>query len=128
MPSASSVTHRRWRYSELNWLRKIVNSQARMLVPGWNWSIWVKARTIVSCTRSSARSLLAVSETANARSRGTVARISWRNEAVSVRLLCGDGDDFKRCDIGKFQTPGAATRRCTCANSAERAALAARRQ
>src|SRR4051812_11944813 len=48
--------------------------------------MWVSTRTIVSCTRSSARSLLAVSETAKARSLGTIARISPRNAGVSARL------------------------------------------
>src|SRR5215212_8716585 len=80
------MVQRRWRYSELNWLRRIVNSQARKFVPGSNCAICVSARTMVSWTRSSARSGLAVKETAKARRRGTVARISRRKAAESGRL------------------------------------------
>lgn len=35
-------------------LRRIVNSQARRLVPGVNWVCACRASTTVSCTRSSA--------------------------------------------------------------------------
>src|SRR3984893_19228304 len=86
-PSASSTSRRRLRYSERNRLRKIVNTQAGMLVPGWNESICASARSKVSCTRSSARSILPQSEMAKARRLGTVAR-TWSRIAGSSFMLC----------------------------------------
>ena len=53
----------------------MVNSQADMLVPGWNESMLAIARISVSCTRSSARSTLPDNEIANARRLGTAANI-----------------------------------------------------
>ena len=60
----------------------MVNSHAGMLVPGWNEWIFASARSIVSCTRSSARSTLPDSEIANARRLGIAARI-WSLELGS---------------------------------------------
>src|SRR5215216_4089867 len=96
------MVQRRWRYSELNWLRRIVNSQARKFVPGSNCAIRVSARTMVSWTRSSARSGLAVKETAKARRRGTVARISLRKAAESGRLLDCLREVLDRAGIDSF--------------------------
>src|ERR1700689_3703259 len=50
----------------------MVNSHAGMLVPGSNESMCANARSNVSCTKSSARSILPHSEIANARRLGTV--------------------------------------------------------
>ena len=51
-----------------------------MLVPGWNELMLASARSSVSCTRSSARSTLPLSEMANARRLGTAARIASRTD------------------------------------------------
>src|ERR1041385_5215979 len=51
------------------------NNHAGMLVPGWNEWMLASARNSVSCTRSSARSTLPLSEMANARRLGTAATI-----------------------------------------------------
>src|SRR6202043_2148074 len=81
-PSASSTSRRRLRYSERNRLRRMVNSHAGMLVPGWNESMWESARNSVSCTRSSARSILPHNEMANARRLGTL-ESTWSRIAGS---------------------------------------------
>ena len=57
-------------------------SHAGMLVPGSKLSIWASARSSVSCTKSSARSILPHSEMAKARRLGTVAR-TWSRIAGS---------------------------------------------
>src|ERR1700716_357401 len=77
-PSPSSTSRRRLRYSERNRLRRMVNSQADMLVPGVNESILLSARSSVSCTRSSARSILPQSDMAKARKAGTAASMLSR--------------------------------------------------
>ena len=51
---------------ERNRLRRMVNSQADILVPGSKESILVSARSSSPCTRSSARSILPQSDIANA--------------------------------------------------------------
>src|SRR6202040_2948957 len=51
---------------------RMVNSHAGMLVPGSKESMWESARSNVSCTRSSARSILPHNEMANARRLGTL--------------------------------------------------------
>src|SRR5580704_10514393 len=66
----------------------MVNSHAGMLVPGWKESICASARNSVSCTRSSARSILPHNEMANARRLGTVAR-TWSRIAGSSFMLSG---------------------------------------
>src|ERR1700722_322838 len=48
-------------------LRRIVNNHARRLVPGWNFSELLHARSNDSCTRSSARETEPDKEIANAR-------------------------------------------------------------
>src|SRR5437868_12150269 len=58
----------------------MVNIQADMLVPGWKESMFAMERSNVSCTRSSARSMLPDSEIAKARRLGTAASIASRNE------------------------------------------------
>src|SRR5277367_2679916 len=60
----------------------MVKSHAGILVPGSKESIWASARNSVSCTRSSARSILPHSEMANARRLGTVAS-TWSRIAGS---------------------------------------------
>src|ERR1700753_4505316 len=60
----------------------MVNSHAGRLEPGWNESILASARSRVSCTRSSARSPLPLSEIAKARRLGTDARMSSRSSFV----------------------------------------------
>src|SRR5437899_302983 len=67
----------------------MVISQADMCDPGWNESMLVTARRSVSCTRSSARSTLPLSEIANARKLGTAASMASRaaGEASSARSL-----------------------------------------
>src|SRR5690349_513554 len=49
-----------------------------MFDPGWKESMFASARSIVSCTKSSARSTLPLSEMAKARKLGPVARLSSR--------------------------------------------------
>jgi hypothetical protein len=58
-----------------------------MFVPGWNELMLAMARRSVSCTRSSARSTLPLSEIANARRLGTAANMASRTagEASSAR-------------------------------------------
>src|ERR687883_529244 len=75
---------RRLRYSDRNRLRRIVNSHADMLVPRSKESMFASARSKVSCTRSSARSTLPLSEMANARRFGTAARTASRTDGSSV--------------------------------------------
>ncbi len=53
---------------------------ADRFVPGSNESIFVMARSKVSCTRSSARSTLRLSEIANARKLGTAASMASRTD------------------------------------------------
>src|SRR6476661_5556415 len=65
----------------------MVNSQAGRFEPGWNESILAMARSNVSCTRSSARSPLPLSEIANARRLGTDAKMSSRSESVRGILV-----------------------------------------
>ena len=77
-PSESSTSRRRFRYSDRNRFRKIVNSQADILVPGSNDLRFAQARNNVSCTKSSARSTLPQSEMANARRLGTAASMTSR--------------------------------------------------
>ncbi len=62
-------------------------SQADMCDPGWNELMLAMARRSVSCTRSSARSTLPLSEIANARKLGTAASMASRTagEASSAR-------------------------------------------
>src|ERR1700689_4251020 len=60
----------------------MVNSHAGMLVPGSNESMCANARSNVSCTKSSARSILPHSEIANARRLGTVVS-TWSRMAGS---------------------------------------------
>src|SRR5260370_28773305 len=74
----SSTSRGRWRYSERNRLRRIVNSHADMLVPGSNELRFANARSSASCTRSSARSTFPHNEMANARKLGTAASITSR--------------------------------------------------
>jgi hypothetical protein len=64
-------------------------SQADMCDPGWNELMLAMARKSVSCTRSSARSTLPLSEIANARKPGTAASMASRTagEASSARSL-----------------------------------------
>src|SRR3984893_3942935 len=89
-PSPSSTSRRRLRYSERNRLRRMVNSQADMLVPGSNESMLVSARNSVSCTRSSARSILPQSDMANARKPGTAASmVSRMPESTVIRTILG---------------------------------------
>src|SRR5262245_45535237 len=64
----------------------MVNSQAGMLEPGSKESILARARSRVSCTRSSARSTLPESEIANARRLGTAARTASRTEGSRVMV------------------------------------------
>src|SRR5277367_3507709 len=64
----------------------MVKSHAGILVPGSKESIWASARNSVSCTRSSARSILPHNEMANARRLGTVAR-TWSRIAGSSFML-----------------------------------------
>src|SRR5215475_7356405 len=92
----------------------MVNNQARRLVPGWNCSMWVSARTIVSCTRSSARSVEAVSETAKARRRGTVARISPRSAEVKGPVLDFLGEGFDRLGIRSISNSAPPLATCEC--------------
>src|SRR5947209_17178478 len=65
----------------------MVISQADMCDPGWNELMLAMARRSVSCTRSSARSTLPLSEIANARKLGTAASMASRTagEASSAR-------------------------------------------
>src|SRR6476646_8577918 len=58
----------------------MVISQADMFVPGWNELMLAMARRSVSCTRSSARSTLPLSEIANARKLGTAASMTSRTD------------------------------------------------
>src|SRR5580698_1787040 len=60
----------------------MVNSHAGMLVPGSKESICESARNSVSCTRSSARSILPHNDMANARRLGTV-ESTWSRIAGS---------------------------------------------
>src|SRR5262245_11011806 len=87
LPSTSSTSRRRLRYSDRNRLRRIVNSQAAILVPGWNESILARARSTVSWTRSSARSTLPHSEMANARRFGIEPSTASRVEGSRVIRL-----------------------------------------
>ena len=59
-----------------------MNSQAVMQVPGSNFSMLARARTMVSCTRSSARSGLWASDLANARKLGSAASIASRTSGL----------------------------------------------
>jgi hypothetical protein len=61
-----------------NRLRKIVMSHAARLVPGRNESRWVTARKSVSCTKSSAPSIVPHNDNANFRRLGTFAKSSAR--------------------------------------------------
>jgi hypothetical protein len=63
---------------------KIVNSHADMLVPGWNESLLDSARSRVSCTRSSARSVFRHNEIAKARRLGTAASIKSRDAGLET--------------------------------------------
>src|SRR5262249_27310808 len=78
VPSTSSTSRRRLRYSERNRLRRMVNSHADILVPGSKDPRFANARSSASCTRSSARSTLPHNEMANARKLGTAASITSR--------------------------------------------------
>ena len=77
---ASTGSYLRLRCLERNKLRRIVNNQADIFVPGWNESILSIARNRVSCTRSSARSTFLLSEMAKARKFGTASSIVSRAE------------------------------------------------
>src|SRR5580693_2095035 len=55
-----------------------------MLVPGSNESMLAMARSNVSCTRSSARSILPHSDIANARKLGTTPSIASRSDGARV--------------------------------------------
>src|ERR1700716_338355 len=107
-PSPSSTSRRRLRYSERNRLRRMVNSQADMLVPGANESILLSARRSVSCTRSSARSSLPQSDMAKARNPGTAASMASRTlgsafipAVLASRLveLTQEGDEALGCRL-----------------------------
>src|SRR6185369_9614145 len=67
----------------------MVKSHADMFVPAVNESILAMARSKVSCTRSSARSTLPLSEIANARKLGTAASMTSRTNGAggSTRLF-----------------------------------------
>src|ERR1700686_4069513 len=93
LPSPSSTSRRRLRYSERNRLRRIVKSQADIFVPGSNELILAIARSKVSCTRSSARSTLPHSDIANARRLGTTPSIASRSDGARVigAILCPSG-------------------------------------
>src|ERR1700681_2189835 len=90
-PSPSSTSRRRLRYSERNRLRRMVNNQADMFVPGSNESMLLSARSSVSCTRSSARSIFPQSDMAKARRPGTAASMVSRTpgSAFIRTVLCG---------------------------------------
>src|SRR3954465_3441718 len=70
----------------------MVNSQARRLVPGSNFSRFVQALINVSCTRSSASEPLWLSDQAKARSAGISATTSSRQLDVAVMApsICPD--------------------------------------
>jgi hypothetical protein len=61
----------------------MVKSHADMFIPAWNESILAMARSNVSCTRSSARSTLPLSEIANARKLGMAASMASRTDSRS---------------------------------------------
>jgi hypothetical protein len=61
----------------------MVKSHADMFVPTWNELILAMARSKVSCTRSSARSMLPLREIANARKLGTAASMASRTDGRS---------------------------------------------
>src|SRR4030095_3416079 len=61
----------------------MVKSQADMFVPSWNELTLARARRSVSCTRSSARSTLPLSEIANPRKFGTAASMASRTDGRS---------------------------------------------
>ncbi len=63
----------------------MVNSHALRFVPGWKRCWFCQARRIVSCTRSSARAELLVSESAKARSEGRAERSPSRNSGSTLR-------------------------------------------
>src|SRR5688572_30621177 len=67
-------------YSEWNRLRRIMKSHAFRLVPRSNRSMLAHARRMASCTRSSARSRLLVSEIANPRRLRRAASLWYRRE------------------------------------------------
>src|SRR5713226_8972895 len=85
-PSPSGTSRRRLRYSDRNRLRRMVNSQADMLVPGSNELRLAQARNNVSCTRSSARSTFPHSEIANARRLGTARNIASLTDGLGAIL------------------------------------------
>ena len=68
--------------------RRMVNSQARRLVPGSNCARAVMARSSVSCTRSSAASLPRVSTRAKRRRRGISAAIAVAKASAPGALSC----------------------------------------
>src|SRR3954454_19856733 len=72
------------RHSEWNRLRRIVNSHALRFVPRSKRSMLARARTRVSCTRSSARSKFPVREIAKARNDGTAPSIASRSSGSTI--------------------------------------------
>src|SRR4051812_16663066 len=81
----------------MNRLRRMVKSHADMFVPTWNELIFAMARSKVSCTRSSARSTLPLSDIANARKLGTAASMAPSQiHGASSRQRCGHDGQRKR--------------------------------
>src|SRR5208337_1731524 len=70
-------------------LRRMVNSHARRLVPGWNLSDLLHALKSVSCTRSSASDADPDREMANARRLPISATSSSLKLAVGIRVSLG---------------------------------------
>jgi hypothetical protein len=95
--------------------------QAATCDPGWNEWMLAMARRSISCTRSSARSTLLLSEIANARKLATAASMASRkaDEASSPRsfvlrlvegLIVAPGRDSDAATIFKWTTSGHASR------------------
>src|SRR5205807_4702459 len=102
-------------------LRKIVNSQARRLVPSTKVPMLLQAFTRVSWTRSSARSRLPHKDTAKARRLGMTARRS----AVICELAARSRKDSFAAAISAFSLCPAITSRPWLTGSLRRFRVAA---
>src|SRR6202011_525209 len=105
-------------------LRKIVNSQARRLVPSTNVPMFLQAFTKVSWTRSSARSRLPHKDTAKARRLG----MTERRSAVICELAARSRKGSFAAGISAFSLCAAITSRPCLTGSLRRFRVAAKVQ
>src|ERR1700732_4846122 len=105
-------------------LRKIVNSQARRLVPSTNVPMLLQAFTKVSWTRSSARSRLPHKDTAKARRLG----ITERRSTVICELAAHSREGSFAAGISAFSLCAAVTSRPCLTGSLRRFRVAAKVQ